>query len=98
MKVKELIANLSECDQEMDIVLEPNVSCADTEFSCMLPWEVVNNCLSNIGIRYDEVQVGKDGEFECAYFGKHFEEPIFTKKVVILSSAQFKYGSDENNI
>jgi hypothetical protein len=98
MKVKDLIANLSKCDQEMDIILEPVIDHTDDTSSCYLPGDIIDGNLPELGLRYEIVQLGDDDGDECAYFGDEFEDPILVKKVVVLSSTQFKYGSGEDNI
>lgn len=105
MKVKDLIAKLQKCDQEMHIVLEHHIDCQDDEIGCYLPWDIINEKYPELGLRYDTVNTWKEKdpcspsgeEHEVAYF-EDMDDPIQSRMVIVLSSTQFKYGSGKDKI
>jgi len=102
MKVKELIAKLQKYDQDTDIILEHNIDEQDAEIGCYIPWDIINGDLPNLGLRNEEVNTFKEidpytgEEREMAYF-EQGDNPIQTRKVIVLSSTQFKYGKGEDD-
>jgi len=103
MKVKELIAKLQKCDQDMDIILEHNIDCIDDEIDCYLPWDIINGDLPSLGLRYESVNTWmekdpKTGEEEEVAYFEEMDDPIQSKMVVVLSSDQFKNGEGDDDL
>lgn len=104
MKVKELIQKLETFDPELDIIIEPGIDPYDGEYGIYNAYDVINGNISPITFTYAEAQSNRqsveddpddDDNDYIQYDYDWIKDPIDRKKVLVISSPEFKDGVSE---
>ncbi len=101
MKVKDLIKKLMLVDPELDVILETEIDCMDSEITPYPAYNVYMGEISPITFRYANAQSNRETESDSfdedwVRFGYDgWKDPIDSKKVLVISSPEFKYGTRE---
>jgi hypothetical protein len=101
MKVKDLIAKLQKVDPDLDVIIEPGIDVSDAEYTPYPAYRVLHDDISPITFRVDEAQSNRESVndswdedwIECFY--DNYINPVDRKKVLVISSPEFKYGTTE---
>jgi hypothetical protein len=102
MKVKDLIQKLQKVDPELDIIIEPGIDISDAEYNPYSAYEVLFGYISPITFRFSEAQSSRESagdsleedDIECSYDA--YDDPVDKKRVLVISSPEFKYGTTED--